>query len=199
MTSDADRRLLLHIAREALTAHVCGRPIVDAAPTAGVVRLAGVFVTLTESGVLRGCIGHVEPTVPLCHLVAHCAVAAGSSDPRFPAVTPSELAALDIEVSILGPFEPIGEIDEIELGRHGLMVELGRRRGLLLPQVAIEQRWDRQTFVIETCRKAGVPSSRWRRAGCLWRFEAEVFGERATADGDWRAPAPGAIAGSSDS
>ncbi len=181
MTSDRDRKLLLAIAREALAAHLAGRPAADAASTVGVERLAGVFVTLRRSGELRGCIGHVEPRVPLGRLVARCAIAAATSDPRFAAVTAAELAALQIEVSIMGPLEPIAAVDEIELGRHGLLVEAGRRRALLLPQVAIEHRWDRHTFLVETCRKAGIPIHHSERRGCLWRFEAEVFGERPTA------------------
>jgi len=101
-----------------------------------------------------------------------------SADPRFPAVSGAELETLDVEISILGPLEPIASPDDIEIGRHGLVVELGHRRGLLLPQVATEWRWTQQAFVQHACRKAGLSQDAWRKRAALWRFEAEVFRER---------------------
>ena len=177
MTSDADRQLLLSVARRALTAYVTGAPAPEAEWNDVVLRMAGVFVTLHCQGELRGCIGHIEASEPLGRLVARCAVAAGTSDLRFPAVTPAELAHLDIELSILGPLESISTLDHIEIGRHGLLVELGSRRGLLLPQVATEWKWNKETFVAETCRKAGLPPDAWKTGAQIWRFDAEVFGE----------------------
>lgn len=177
MTSEADRQLLLHIARRALTAHVTGVPMQEAESSDVLVRPSGAFVTLHHHGELRGCIGHVEANEPLGRVVARCAVAAGTSDPRFPAVTPAELAHIDIELSILGPLESISTIEHIEVGRHGLVVELGWRRGLLLPQVATEWKWNRETFVAQTCHKAGLPLDAWKTGATIWRFDAEVFGE----------------------
>ena len=115
----------------------------------------------------------------LTRMVARCAVAACSDDPRFPPVVPVQLPEIQIEMSLLGPLEPIAGSADIEVGRHGLVVELGRQRGLLLPQVAIERHWDAATFLSQTCRKAGLPPDSWRRAAMvkLWRFDAEVFGE----------------------
>lgn len=100
-----------------------------------------------------------------------------SQDPRFSAVTRVELAALDIELSVLGPLEAFARLDDIELGRHGLVVQVGRRRGLLLPQVATEWQWDPLTFVEQTCAKAGVSQNAWKTGATLLRFEAEVFCE----------------------
>ena len=90
----------------------------------------------------------------------------------------SELPELDIEISLLGPLEPIAGPDDYEIGRHGLVVEMGDRRGLLLPQVATEWGWDRETFLAQTCHKAGLRRNAWRHGAKMWRFEAEVFGER---------------------
>jgi len=177
MTSDTDRQTLLRIAREAITAHVSGVPSPTPESSDVTARPVGAFVTLHNHGELRGCIGHVEADEPLGRVVASCAVAACSSDPRFSSVTASELPHLDIELSILGPLEPISGVDEIEIGRHGLVVEMGRRRGLLLPQVASEWNWSPNTFLAETCRKAGLPRDAWNNGARIWKFEAEVFGE----------------------
>jgi AmmeMemoRadiSam system protein A len=177
MTSEADRQLLLGVARRALTAHVTGAAMTDVESNEVLLRPAGAFVTLHHRGDLRGCIGHIEAHEPLGLVVARCAVAAGSSDPRFPAVTPGELTHIDIELSILGPLESISAVDEIEIGRHGLLVELGRHRGLLLPQVATERKWNRETFVAQTCHKAGLPPDAWKKGAHIRRFVAEVFGE----------------------
>jgi AmmeMemoRadiSam system protein A len=178
MTPDPDRALLLRIARDAITAHLTGRPPSTAGcPGAVADRHAGVFVTLHQSGALRGCIGHIEADEPLPRIVARCAIAACSADPRFPAVTPAELPGIQIELSLLGPMEPAIGPGDIEVGRHGLMVEMGRQRGLLLPQVATEWRWDAAAFLTQTCRKAGLPPDSWRHGATVWRFEAEVFGD----------------------
>jgi AmmeMemoRadiSam system protein A len=140
-------------------------------------RPGGVFVTIHNHGDLRGCIGHIEANEPLGRVVARCAVAACSSDPRFPAISPSELSEIDLELSLLGPLEAIAGPDDIEIGRHGLVVELGWHRGLLLPQVATDWKWDRETFLAHTCHKAGLPHDAWRKGAKMFRFEAEVFGE----------------------
>jgi AmmeMemoRadiSam system protein A len=177
-TAATDRRELLRIARESVLAHV-ERRVMPPLPTAGeLTRRAGAFVTLHQHGRLRGCIGHVEADQPLAQVVSRCAVAACSSDPRFPAVTEPEVSQVDIEVSVLGPLQPVADHEEITIGRDGLVVAMGWRRGLLLPQVATEQGWDRQTFVEQTCHKAGLPRDAWTRGAKLWKFEAEVFRER---------------------
>jgi AmmeMemoRadiSam system protein A len=185
LTNDVDRALLLDVAREAIAAHVGGR---DARlpPIEGVfARAAGAFVSLHSNGELRGCVGHIEADDVLGRVIPRCAVAAGSNDPRFPAVAEIELASLSVELSLLGPLEPIEEPEAIDVGRHGLVVESGWRRGLLLPQVAIEWRWDPKTFLARACEKAGLPRDAWKegvkpgmKPGVkLWRFEAEVFSD----------------------
>jgi AmmeMemoRadiSam system protein A len=178
VTSDADRTLLLQLARCAIAAHVAGGPSPATELTGILARPCGVFVSLHNQGDLRGCIGHIEPNEPLGRIVVYCAVAACSSDPRFAAVTTSELSELDIELSLLGPLEPIAGANDVEIGRHGLVVEQGWNRGLLLPQVATEWHWDAPTFLSHTCHKAGLPTDAWQKGARIWRFEAEVFGER---------------------
>jgi AmmeMemoRadiSam system protein A len=139
----------------------------------------GAFVTLKTraEGRLRGCIGHLEADRPLEQAVQEMAIAAATEDPRFPAVTPEELDTLGLEISVLSPLERVRP-EDVEVGRHGLLVQFRGRRGLLLPQVAVAQRWDRETFLDHTCRKAGVPAESWRDPDCvLLAFTATVFAE----------------------
>jgi AmmeMemoRadiSam system protein A len=177
MTDDTDRRALLQLARDAVAAHVTGRRVV-VPPLDGIfARCGGAFVTLYHGGELRGCIGHIADDEELGRVIVRCAVSACSDDPRFPPVSAAELRDIAIELSLLGPLEPIAGPDDIDIGRHGLVVERGWKRGLLLPQVATEWHWDRETFLAHTCHKAGLPMDAWRQGATLWRFEAEVFGE----------------------
>ncbi len=174
MIPDADRLHLLRIARGAIVAHVSGAAVPGhefEGPR------QGAFVTLHRAGELRGCIGHIDADQPLARIVARCAVAAASDDPRFAPVAATELDELSIELSVLGPLELVASVALIEIGRHGLVVEDGWRRGLLLPQVAVEWRWDGEQFLAHTCRKAGLGHDAWKRGARVWRFEAEVFGE----------------------
>jgi uncharacterized protein len=177
MTNHAERQALLAIARAAVVAHVTGRPLDRPLPDGALAQCAGAFVTLRLQGELRGCIGHVEADEPLADTVADCARLAGSADPRFSAITAAELDRVTIEISVLGPLESIASPADVEIGRHGLFVELGHRRGLLLPQVATEWNWTPHTFAEQTCLKAGLSRGAWREGGRMWRFEAEVFGE----------------------
>jgi len=177
LISDDDRRRLLQEARRAIGDALAGRP--PAPPAAeGVFGLrAGVFVSIHHHGELRGCIGHPEGDRPLADVLGHCAAAAATEDPRFRSVSASELAACDLEVSVLGPIAPVASTGDITVGRDGLIVEQGWHRGLLLPQVAVEYGWDRETFLSQTCRKAGLPPDAWKTGASIFRFEAEVFGE----------------------
>jgi AmmeMemoRadiSam system protein A len=178
MTSDPDRQRLLRIARDAIVAHVGGASsenVGDLGEPSS--RRGGAFVTVRRGGELRGCVGRIEMDEPLVDVVRHCAVAACSADPRFPPVVASELPQIALELSLLGPLEPIGGPDEVEISRHGLVVEKGRHRGLLLPQVASEWNWNARQFLEHTCRKAGLSPDAWRHDAKLWRFEAEVFGD----------------------
>ena len=177
MTSDRDRKILLQLARDSIVAHVAGQRAA-APPLEGALAVkGGAFVTIHVGGELRGCIGHVELDEPIGRVIPRCAVAACSADPRFPPVTAQEIETLDVELSLLGQLEAIADPSQIEIGRHGLIVERDGFRGLLLPQVATEWNWDRETFLAHTCKKAGLPSDAWRNGARLWRFEAEVFGE----------------------
>jgi AmmeMemoRadiSam system protein A len=178
MTSESDRLRLLQIARAAIVAHVSGARTIDELPVSDTLdRPCGAFVSIHKNGELRGCIGHLEANQSLPSVVRDCAVAACSADPRFPPVSAVELPGLEIEVSLLGPFEPVASPEDIEVGRHGLVVEQNWQRGLLLPQVATEWQWDAETFFGQTCHKAGLPGDAWKGGAKVWRFEAEVFGE----------------------
>jgi uncharacterized protein len=177
MLADHDRALLIGLARESILCAVMGAPA-PVPPVADVCqRSAGAFVTLTTRGELRGCIGQTEPDDPIGALIVHCAAAAALADPRFPPVSRDELESLAVEISVLTQPEAVISIDEIEVGRHGLIVEQGRNRGLLLPQVATEHGWSRDEFLSHTCRKAGLPVDAWRRGAQIFCFEAEIFGD----------------------
>jgi uncharacterized protein len=181
LTSE-ERTALMGLAREAVAAAVCCR----AAPPILVVGLlaqpGAAFVTLKRAGELRGCIGVVENEKrTLGEAVAHAARAAATDDTRFSPVTEAELEGLSIEISVLGRPVRVTCIDEIVVGRHGLLVRHQGHIGLLLPQVAVEWQWDRDTFLAQACRKAGLQPDAWRRGIPLFTFEAEVFGDRPSA------------------
>jgi len=176
MISPEDRERLLTLARQALEARV-RRQAAPRAPAGGVFEWpCGAFVTLHYRGQLRGCLGRLEPQ-RLSDTVVHLAAVVSDSDPRFEPVQPDELSDIDIEISVLTPDREVTSVDEIQVGRHGLIVEKGSHRGLLLPQVPVEQRWDVITFLEHTCLKAGLPRDAWRQGARLSVFEAEVFGE----------------------
>ncbi len=178
MLNPTQRAALLGLARDAIEAHLARRPMPVVDPAAGLLELrGGAFVTLRRGGELRGCIGNPESDDPLADTVMRCAVAAASEDPRFDPVTAGEFRLLEIEVSVLTPVEPVGDVHEIEVGRHGLVAEQDNRRGLLLPQVATEWGWDREMFIAQACVKAGLRPGAWRTGARLYRFEAEVFAE----------------------
>lgn len=181
MLNDQQRRQLLRIARESIEVVHAGRaPEWDADGFDDDLRRpAGAFVTLkTKDGDLRGCIGSIHPVHPLYHAVTSSAISAAFRDPRFVPVQPQELPHLGIEISVMGPIERVGDFEEILVGRDGLIVSRGRQAGLLLPQVATEYGWDCDTFLAQTCVKAGLPPLAWRMEDTrIERFAAEVFGE----------------------
>ena len=142
----------------------------------------GAFVTLRKAGRLRGCIGYVEGIEPLWRAVLDNACSAASRDPRFPPVTAGELDAIEIEISALTPLADISGPSEVRIGTDGLIVSEGGRRGLLLPQVAVEHRMEPERFLDETCRKAGLPADAWRSGARIQRFQAEVFSESEIGD-----------------
>ncbi len=181
MLNRDQRKKLLDIARSTIKAVLLGkRAEIDESALDDLLKTpSGVFVTLrTRRGELRGCIGSLHPVAPLYRAVESSAINAAFHDPRFDPVTAEELGALEIEISVMGPIESVAGPDEIMVGRDGLIVSRGRNAGLLLPQVATEYGWDRDTFLRQTCVKAGLPPDSWRAADCrLEKFEAEVFGE----------------------
>jgi AmmeMemoRadiSam system protein A len=174
--SDEERKLLLRLAHRTIAAELRREELDTSPPSSHLAELRGAFTTLHRCGGLRGCIGYVMPLYPLYRTIADTAAAAAFRDPRFTPVTIDELPELQIEISVLSPLAPI-EPEEVEVGRHGLIVTLGHARGLLLPQVPLEWGWDREKFLSETCRKANLPPDAWKRGARLEAFTAEVFGE----------------------
>jgi AmmeMemoRadiSam system protein A len=176
--SAGDRARLLALARRAFEARVRGEAL-PVPPEGGAFDLPhGAFVTIHRRGELRGCLGQLEPR-RLGATVVHLAAVVSDSDPRFDEVRPEELDEIDLEISVLTPEREIASIAEIEVGRHGLIVEQRHRRGLLLPQVPVEHGWDVTAFLEHTCLKAGLPRDAWRHGARLKVFEADVFGEDA--------------------
>jgi AmmeMemoRadiSam system protein A len=172
---------LLKIARQTLERYYATgkRPDFEVKSPA-LLRDGAAFVTLQKKprNDLRGCIGQIVAREPLWQCVRNMAIAAATEDPRFPRVTESELPQLHIEVSVLTPPERVRDVEEIQVGVHGLIIGRGFYRGLLLPQVATEYNWDRNTFLDQTCRKAGLPSGCWReKETTIEKFSAVVFSE----------------------
>lgn len=172
----SDRARLVEIARLAVAARVLGAPPPDVPPELNV-PCAGVFVTLRCGGCLRGCLGTLDGRLPLGEAVVRLAGDAAEHDPRFPPLGAAELEGLGVDISVLAPPRPVQDPSEIVIGRDGLIVGDGHRRGLLLPQVAIEHGWDCEQFLAHTCLKAGLPWDAWRNGASILRFEAEVFGD----------------------
>jgi AmmeMemoRadiSam system protein A len=170
------RAALLARARRAICDRVRGAPPASDPPEDPALKApAAAFVTITCQGELRGCIGYVEPVKPLADAVAHCAASAATADPRFPPVTAEELPRLRVEVSVLSPLHPVADPQEIRIGTHGLFISQAGRHGLLLPQVATEFGWDRETFLRQTCLKAGLPGDAWRRGAAIQVFTVDHF------------------------
>jgi AmmeMemoRadiSam system protein A len=179
MLDAAARTELLKLARTTLKDYF-DRGYVEEYPTCceELSALKGAFVSLHKGDILRGCIGQIYPDRELYKIVQQCALSAALEDARFQPVRLEELPQISIEISVLTPFRQIHGSEEVEVGRHGLYIQSGRFRGLLLPQVATQNNWDRETFLCQTCRKAGLPESAWRDPHTtIQTFEAEVFAE----------------------
>jgi len=174
--SPEERSLLLKLAHDAIETALAGRELPLVSPSAHLSEPRGAFTTLYHHGQLRGCVGYVFPVTPLYQTVAETARASAFEDLRFSPVTREEAPDLEISLSILSRLAPI-EPDKVEVGRHGLLVNLGGRRGLLLPQVPVEHGWDRITFLEQTCRKAGLSPDAWKKGATFEAFTAEVFGD----------------------
>jgi hypothetical protein len=175
-----DKTYLLGLARSVISAELGVEAEKTAAPASPVLReKRGAFVTLHKHGKLRGCIGYIEAVKPLLETIEEMAKAAAFSDWRFTPVTAAEVPLLEIEISVLSPITPVADPAAIVVGTHGLIVTRGSNRGLLLPQVATEWGWDRETFLAQTCVKAGLPENAWKEKGTkIECFSAEVFSEK---------------------
>jgi AmmeMemoRadiSam system protein A len=190
--SSEERNQLLRLAHDSISSALEHREISTEPPTPHFAEPRGVFTSIYlrhdrpgqdspgrngPGEKLRGCVGYVLPTCPVYRAVAETARAAAFDDNRFPPVTREEAPHLAIELSILSPPQSI-ELEEIEIGRHGLLISWQGRRGLLLPQVPVEHAWDRTIFLEQTCRKAGLPPDAWQKGATIEAFTAEVFGEK---------------------
>jgi len=177
--SAADKKLLLQMARGSIEAHLLDKPVEPLKSTPqSLCEPRGAFVSLHRRGQLRGCIGYLEAVKPLGQTVREMAAAAAFHDPRFRPLGKEELADLEVEISVLSPMQLIKNIDEIQVGTHGLYIVQGYSRGLLLPQVATEYKWDRLTFLQQTCCKAGLPPEAWKDPGTkIYRFTAEIISD----------------------
>lgn len=179
--SAEDQQFLLETARLSVAAAVKSAKMGTYQPEvpASLREEAGVFVTLTKQGRLRGCVGSIVATESLPAAVATSAANASLNDRRFPQVRVDELDSLEYEISILSPFRRVTDVSQIQPGKHGLLIERGPYRGLLLPQVATEHHWDRTAFLENTCIKAGLPKDAWSLPDAeIYAFSAYVFGER---------------------
>ena len=175
--SGEERKLLLKLAHEAILASLEHRePLLSSVPT-HLAERRGAFTSLYFRGDLRGCVGHVYPVDSLYRTIAETARAAAFEDFRFSPITLDEAAELEISLSVLSPLRMV-QPEQVEVGKHGVLISLHQHRGLLLPQVPIEHGWDRITFLEQTCRKAGLPLEAWQTGAQIEVFTAEVFGDR---------------------
>ena len=182
MMSPAQRKELLALARSALEARVRGgrgpQPPDDLNVPA-----SGLFVTIHCRGDLRGCLGTLGAREHLADAVVRLSGDVAQEDYRFRPLSVHELPDVAIDLSVLTPPEIVSDPATIEVGRDGLIVQQGSYRGLLLPQVATEHGWDRDTFLAHTCIKAGLPPDAWKRGATILKFQAEVFGEATAGQG----------------
>ena len=179
LTKD-DKVFLLTLARSVIEAECDGRKLTIKPPPSPIMReLRGAFVTLHKNGQLRGCIGYIEAIKPLATTIEEMAKAAAFEDWRFTPVRREEVPQLELEISVLSPITEVTDPATIVVGKHGLIITRGSNRGLLLPQVATEWKWDRETFLAQTCVKAGLPEDAWKQDGTrIESFTADVFSEK---------------------
>jgi AmmeMemoRadiSam system protein A len=171
-----ERKLLLKLAHEALLSRLEHRHPSPFTPSPHLAESRGVFTTLYLDKKLRGCVGYPAATAPLYRAVMETAQAAAFDDPRFPPLEIDEASGIKISISVLSPLAPISPA-EIDVGQHGLVISAGGCRGLLLPQVPVEHGWDRNTFLEQTCRKAGLSVNAWHSGAKIEAFTAEVFSD----------------------
>jgi len=172
-----EKKTLRHIARTVVENKARGKPVPEFKIESPILtENRGAFVTIHKRGQLRGCIGYIEGHGPLHKTVEDMAEAAAFRDPRFTPVRENELPELEFEISVLTPLRRIKDMDEIQVGKHGIYIKKGWFSGLLLPQVATEYGWDRQTFLEHTCQKAGLPLNAWKEKDTeIYIFSADIF------------------------
>jgi hypothetical protein len=174
--SSEEKKDLLAIARSAINLAVKENKVYEyETQNPNFIKEKGAFVTIKKRGNLRGCIGFIEPIMPLSQAIIRAAIYAALEDPRFPAVSEEELKDLELEISVLTPPEKIKDPSIVKVGKHGLIISKGDRKGVLLPQVPVENNWDREEFLREVCLKAGLPEDAWKSGADLFVFEAIVF------------------------
>lgn len=176
--TDAQKSALKDLARLSIASKLLPEDEIDLpkCPDDMLRQTLGAFVTLEKQGQLRGCIGNVLGERPLWDTIRDMACSAAFEDPRFPPVQAAEFEHLDIEISVLSPLEECPDAESVEVGRHGLLIHHRGRSGLLLPQVPVAWNWDRETFLSQTCAKAGLEADAWREpSATLYWFEAVVF------------------------
>ena len=175
--TEESREYLLKLVRESIETKYNGDDFPRNPPADPLLQEpCGAFVTLKSSGMLRGCIGRMESDRPLWETVAMMARAAAFEDPRFDSVSRNELQSLSVEISVLTPFVLVDDPGSVEVGRHGLLIEKGLNRGVLLPQVAVEQGWSTGEFLSNVCIKASLPPDAWKDPGArLYTFSAAVI------------------------
>lgn len=179
MLTEAEKKTLINIVKKTIECKLAGKKVPEFNIDSEVLKeKKGAFVTLKKNENLRGCIGYIEAIKPLYKTVAEMAIAAAFNDPRFPPLKSNELKDVNLEISVLSPLKKIDDINEIEVGVHGLYITKGFHSGLLLPQVATEYKWDRLTFLEETCYKAGLHPNAWKDKDTkIYIFSADVFKE----------------------
>ena len=174
-----EQQALLAIARQAIIHGVqTGQEYIEPREEKALNQRNGCFVTIKQNGQLRGCIGNFQSELPLFKEVAQMAQASAAKDPRFYPLKENDLDNFTLEISVLSPLQKIDDIEEIEVGKHGIYIEKSFYRGVLLPQVALEHNWDRLDFLKQTCIKAGLPTDAWKSDDSdIYVFSAQVFGE----------------------
>lgn len=177
MLSPAESSRLLTIAHQAIEHCINNKLYIPTAPKEkNLTDQAGCFVTIKQEGQLRGCIGNFQSDQPLYLNVVEMAVAAATGDPRFVPMGTRDLADFSLEITVLSPLEKVDRIDQIFIGTHGLYIEKGSRRGVLLPQVATEYDWDKETFLQQTCLKAGIDADAWQSPGAdIYTFTGQII------------------------
>jgi AmmeMemoRadiSam system protein A len=174
--SEKDKEQLKEMAKKAIESVLYGQSGAAFKPSENLKEKGGAFVTIKKKGDLRGCIGYIRAVLPIHQTVKEAAIQAAFHDPRFAPVNKNEWKDIEMEISVLTPMRKIKDVEEIEVGKHGLYIEKGYDSGLLLPQVATEYNWDRMTFLEHTCYKAGLQRDAWKSKDInIYVFSADIF------------------------